>query len=143
MPLHKWIEQSTPLPGAPGIRQVDVTPEAWLACAADAAAGGGRLLASWADCARGNTIFAALIAEPSVLLLSLELPGSSATYPSLTDAFPVAGRMQRATADLPRSDNGQHTVRVTATGAREYPSAYLTHTPPTLSVACTFKVQSS
>jgi hypothetical protein len=62
------------------------------------------------------------------------------------DGAPVAGEtgaiLQRATADLPRSDDGVHTVRVTAVGAREYPHELLTHTPPTLSVACSFQVHS-
>ena len=60
------------------------------------------------------------------------------------DGKPVPGEtlpvFQRATADLPASSNGQHTIRVNAMGAREYPHALLTHTPPNLSVACTFTV---
>jgi Ni,Fe-hydrogenase III large subunit len=100
MPLRKWIDQSAPLPGAPGIRWLDVTADTWLGCAHDMAAAGGRLLAQWVDCARGTRVFAALIAEPTVLLLSLELPGASATYPSLAEIFPAAARMQRAAMDL-------------------------------------------
>lgn len=100
MELQKWTDQSTPLPGAPGVRRLDVSLENWHACATDVAASGGRLFALWADCAGEATVFAALIAEPFVLLLALELPGTSATYPSLADIFPAAARMQRAAADL-------------------------------------------
>lgn len=89
-----------PLPGAPGMRRLDVTRETWRACATDIAAGGGRLFALWAEGAGEITVFAALIVEPVVLIVSLELPGSSATYPGLSDIFPAAGRMQRAAADL-------------------------------------------
>ena len=100
MELQKWIDQSTPMPGAPGVRLLDVTLDTWHDCATDVATSGGRLLALWADCAGVTTVFAALIAEPVVLLLSLELPGTGATYPSLADIFPAAARIQRAAADL-------------------------------------------
>ena len=100
MPLRKWLEKSTPLPGAPGARRVELTEEGWQACAADTAAGGGRLLALWADTSDGATMFAAVIAEPGLLLLALELPATTATYPSLAGIFPAAARMQRAAADL-------------------------------------------
>jgi Ni,Fe-hydrogenase III large subunit len=100
MDLQTWIDQSTPLPGAPGVRRLDVTVDTWHTCAAAVAASGGRLFAHWADCTGNVTVFAALIAGPIVLLLALELPGTSATYPSLADIFPAAARMQRAAADL-------------------------------------------
>ncbi|HYJ40589.1 MAG TPA: NADH-quinone oxidoreductase subunit C [Steroidobacteraceae bacterium] len=99
MELQNWIDQSTPLPGAPGLRQLDVTPDTWRACSMDVAASGGRLFSLWADCAGEVTVFAALVAEPVVLLLVLELPAAS-TYPSLADIFPAAARMERAVADL-------------------------------------------
>src|SRR3954462_10449293 len=100
MELQKWIDHSVPLPGAPNVRRLDVTSETWHDCATDVAASGGRLFALWADCAGGTAGFAALIAEPMLLLLSLELPGPTAPYPSLADIFPAAARMQRAAADL-------------------------------------------
>src|SRR5262249_2238196 len=47
------------------------------------------------------------------------------------DGAPVAGEttpvMQRATADLPKTPNGEHTIRVTAAGARRYPHPTLSH----------------
>ena len=100
MELQRWIDQSTPLPGAPGVRRLDMTLDTWHECAKDVAASGGRFCALWADGAPAITVFAALICEPNVLLLSLELSGTAATYPSLADIFPAAARMQRAAADL-------------------------------------------
>jgi Ni,Fe-hydrogenase III large subunit len=100
MELQKWIDHSTPMPGAPGVRRLDVAPDTWHDCATDVAANGGRLLAFWADCAGVTTVFAALLTEPVVLLLSLELPGTGATYPGLADIYPAAARMQRAATDL-------------------------------------------
>ena len=44
---------------------------------------------------------------------------------------------------LPPAPGGQHTIQVTATGARYYPDPALTHLPPTLSVTCTFKTAAS
>jgi Ni,Fe-hydrogenase III large subunit/Ni,Fe-hydrogenase III component G len=100
MELQKWIDQSTPLPGAPGVRRLDLTPGTWHECAKDVAASGGRFCALWADGTAEITVFAAVICEPAVLLLCLELPGPAATYPSLAGIFPAAARMQRAAADL-------------------------------------------
>jgi len=100
MPLRKWIERATPIPGAPGVCRVNVSTESWHACAADAAAGGGRLLALWADVSREPMMFAAICAGRDVLTLAHELPTAISTYPSLADLFPAAARMQRAVADL-------------------------------------------
>jgi Ni,Fe-hydrogenase III large subunit len=100
MELQTWIDKSTPVAGSPGIRRLDVTVDTWHACATDVAASGGRLFALWVDGASEPTVLAALIAEPVVLVLSLELPGVPATYPSLAEIFPAAARMQRAAADL-------------------------------------------
>jgi hypothetical protein len=41
---------------------------------------------------------------------------------------------------LPKTPGNQHTVTVTAIGARYYPDPLLTHLPPTLTVSCPFKV---
>ena len=100
MPLRRWIEQSLPLRGAAGARRIETTPDTWLDCARDVAANGGRLLALWADSTSPVTVYAVLIAEPTLLLLALEIKETSATYPSLAELFPAAARMQRAATDL-------------------------------------------
>ena len=46
--------------------------------------------------------------------------------------------LQTATTDLVKTTNGQHKIRATAVGAREYPHPTLSHIPPTLAVECTF-----
>ena len=98
--MHRWIDKATPLPGASGMRLLAVTVDSWHSCAADLAAGGGRLLSLWAEGSDEVTVFAAVIAEPVVLVIALELPATSATYPDLEDLFPAAARLQRAAADL-------------------------------------------
>jgi Ni,Fe-hydrogenase III large subunit len=100
MPLRRWLNHAQPLPGPPGALRIEVTPDSWTACAQDFAAGGGRLLALWAEGSRPARLYAALVAEPALLLLSLELVDTSANYPSLEGLFPAALRMQRAVADL-------------------------------------------
>ncbi|HET9864466.1 MAG TPA: NADH-quinone oxidoreductase subunit C [Steroidobacteraceae bacterium] len=100
MPLRRWLEQSTVLPGAGDLRRVALNAENWRACATDAAAAGARLLAFWADATPRAAVSAALHVGQSMLVLSLELSGSSPEYPGLADLFPAAARMQRAAADL-------------------------------------------
>jgi Ni,Fe-hydrogenase III large subunit len=100
VPLRRWLEDSAPLPGPPGARRVEATTDSWMACAQDAVAAGGRLLAMWAEGTHPVTVYATLLAEPALLLLALELPDSSATYPSFAELFPAAARMQRAVTDL-------------------------------------------
>lgn len=100
MQLHAWIDQSTPLAGTPGVRRLDVAVDAWRRCATDVAAGGGRLMALWVDCADETTVFAAMSVESVVLVLALELSGTPTAYPDLAEVFPAAARMQRAAADL-------------------------------------------
>ena len=98
--LQYWIDQSTPLPGAPGVRRLDVTLDTWHQAAQDTATASGRLLALWVDCDGAATVRAALIADSVVLVLTLVLPESAGSYPTLEDTFPAAARMQRAAADL-------------------------------------------
>ena len=98
--LRYWVNQSMPMPGAPGVRRIDVTLDTWHQSAHDIATGGGRLLALWVDCQHATTVRAALIAESVVLVLTLALPDTATSYPSLADTFPAAARMQRAAADV-------------------------------------------
>jgi len=99
MALRKWKELAHTLPGAPGGCELNVSVENWRQVALDLAAGGARLHALWADPQRGATVRAVFIADDFLLLLNLGLP-EKAAYPSLSDIFPAANRMQRAAADL-------------------------------------------
>jgi Ni,Fe-hydrogenase III large subunit/Ni,Fe-hydrogenase III component G len=100
MPLSAAFQHSVSLPGAPGVRLRRVNHEQWREFAQAFAAAGGRLLSLWAqDLIRDSqSMLAALIAEPGVLLLELPLDGER--YPGLQGLFPGAARMQRAVADL-------------------------------------------
>jgi Ni,Fe-hydrogenase III large subunit len=107
MPLRSWFDRGVTLPGAPQVRGLGVTAEQWREAAAAIAAGGGRMLSLWAQGAIGGTqsVVAALMADPGVLLLELPVGGDqqqagAAPYPGLQDLFPVASRLQRAAADL-------------------------------------------
>ena len=100
MELQNWMDRSTPLPGAPGARRVEVRLQEWRACALDVAAGGGRLLALWADGSGRKRVHAAFYCGSAVLVVVLELPEGATDYPGLAEIFPAADRMQRAAADL-------------------------------------------
>jgi Ni,Fe-hydrogenase III large subunit len=100
MPLQYWIGQSTPMPGAPNVRRLEVTLDTWHEIAQGIAAGGARLLALWASCEPSARVDVALMTESVVLVLTLVLPDDAPNYPSLTNTFPSVLRMQRAAADL-------------------------------------------
>jgi Ni,Fe-hydrogenase III component G len=99
-PLTYWIEQAAPMRGAPRVCQLEVSVETWQQLAREIAADGGRLLALWADCEPAATVHAAFLTRSVVLVLSLAVPESSASYPGLAELFPAAVRMQRTAADL-------------------------------------------
>ncbi len=100
MILKYWIEQSSPLPGAPGARRLDVTVDTWHQVARDLAAGGARLLALWVDCQQTTFVRTVFLCDDVLLALHLGLQPNESSYPSLSDLFPCATRMQRAAADL-------------------------------------------
>ena len=102
MGLERWFAQATALPGAPGAKALEVTAESWRAVAADVAAGGGRLLALWADPERGNgpAVRAAFLAESALLVVTLPIAPGATEYPGLEDLYPASSRMQRAARDL-------------------------------------------
>ncbi len=88
--------------GAPKTLGLRVTREEWRQAAEDVAADGGRLLALWAgrNGEGDGSVHAAFIADLGVLILSLPLPASDASFPTIEPWFPSASRMQRAVADL-------------------------------------------
>jgi len=66
--------------------------------------GGGRLVALWGSDERaqgaGFALHVALVNETGMVCLTLPLPGEQPSYPDISDLFPAANRMQRATYDL-------------------------------------------
>jgi Ni,Fe-hydrogenase III large subunit/Ni,Fe-hydrogenase III component G len=102
MPLHRWFDPATPVPGAPRVRSRTVTRGEWRDVAEAIAANGGRLLALWAQGATPTpqSVMAAFAADPGVLIIGLPLTDASPEYPGLEAIFPAAGRLQRTVADL-------------------------------------------
>jgi len=65
---------------------------------------GGRLVALWASDERqrgaGFALHLALAEQPGLIYLTLAVPAETPAYPSISDLFPAASRMQRAVFDL-------------------------------------------
>jgi len=98
--LKRWLEQSSVLPGAPGVHRVTATRDTWRPLAEDVATTGGQLLALWAERHAGTTVLAAFLCDDKVLVAELVLTDHETNYPGLAEIFPCATRMQRAAADL-------------------------------------------
>jgi len=100
MPMRKWLDRSRRLPGAPGARVTDVTGNDWRQAALDLAASGARLHALWAERQPSALVHALYAGDDFLLLVTLGLAEPETAYPTLSDVFPAANRMQRAAADL-------------------------------------------
>ncbi|HEX7374091.1 MAG TPA: hypothetical protein VF277_03905, partial [Steroidobacteraceae bacterium] len=102
MASRRWYAQAGTIPGAPAVRGLTVTRDAWRQAVRDLAAGAARLLSMWAgpDGAGRTVINAAFIAEPGVLVLALPWPDAGTSFPGIEDNFPAAGRLQRALRDV-------------------------------------------
>jgi Ni,Fe-hydrogenase III large subunit len=102
MPLARWWHQAATSSGAPGVRALVAGPSDWRDVAQDVAAGGGRLLAHWADTSLAGraTVHAFYLTQAGCLAVELRIDGTDGHYPGVDDVFPAAGRMQRAVQDL-------------------------------------------
>src|SRR5215469_10578260 len=113
MTPRDWWAESVPQAGAPGVRALTVSTEAWMRAAQELAAGGARLAAMWAT--RGEHVMPAVRAvfliNSGALLMSLRLADADAPYPGLEQYFPSASRMQRAMADLSGVRSGDSDTR--------------------------------
>jgi Ni,Fe-hydrogenase III large subunit/Ni,Fe-hydrogenase III component G len=78
--------------------------EQWSGMAESMEAGGAGLLAVWGTDDRDRDgyfrIHAAYLLPTELVLVEHPLPPGAVTYPSLAPLFPVAGRLERAVADL-------------------------------------------
>jgi Ni,Fe-hydrogenase III large subunit/Ni,Fe-hydrogenase III component G len=91
-----------PVAGAVRAWRAALDARGWRAAAERLRASGGRLVALWGS-DEGGAHFAAhcALAIPSGLLwITMPLSGQPSEYPDLSDLFPAANRMQRATYDL-------------------------------------------
>jgi Ni,Fe-hydrogenase III large subunit/Ni,Fe-hydrogenase III component G len=111
MILQRWYDQAAlrsasngrgVIVGAPKLLGLTVSRDEWRQAAENMASHGGRLLSLWAslDGIGEDTVRAAFIASPGVLVLTLPLTASDPNYPSIEQWFPSANRMQRAVTDL-------------------------------------------
>jgi Ni,Fe-hydrogenase III large subunit len=100
MAVRKWLDRSRALPGAPAARAVEVDAGEWRASALDVATVGGQLYALWGENRGARAVSALYVGDDFWLLVTLPLAADETAYPSLTDLFPAANRMQRATSDL-------------------------------------------
>jgi Ni,Fe-hydrogenase III large subunit/Ni,Fe-hydrogenase III component G len=87
------------LSGAVPVRRARVDARQWRECCEGVAARNGRLVALWGSDAGGAYEIHAALADASDLV-ALTLPLAGTAYPDISDIFPVAIRMQRATHDL-------------------------------------------
>jgi Ni,Fe-hydrogenase III large subunit len=113
MDLMRLYERSQPLPGAPGLHALDLDTAGWLPALGDVAAAGGRLLALWAETPPSDPacVRALLVADPGLLLLSLELPEGHPIFPGVAGLFPAALRMGRAIFDMHGLRSGESDTR--------------------------------
>jgi len=100
--LSRWLEQARAMPGAPGLRQIDVDASRWRDIAQDVAASGGRLLALWGG-RSGDTdrkVAMVVLLPDGALVVTMALDRALERVPGIEDVFPSASRMQRALHDL-------------------------------------------
>jgi len=90
------------LPGAMPIWHGRVHAAQWRRACEQVHEKGGRLVALWGsdntDRASGSAVHAALTVRSGLLTITLPIDGDR--YPDISDLFPAANRMQRATFDL-------------------------------------------
>jgi Ni,Fe-hydrogenase III large subunit/Ni,Fe-hydrogenase III component G len=110
MILQRWFDQAAlqselngggAIVGAQKVLGLTVSRDEWRQAAEDMASHGGRLMSLWASLdGSDDTVRAAFMASPGVLVLRLLLTTSDPNYPGIEKWFPSANRMQRAVADL-------------------------------------------
>jgi Ni,Fe-hydrogenase III large subunit/Ni,Fe-hydrogenase III component G len=92
------------LPAPVPIRHGRVSRDAWGAVARSIADTGGRLVSIWgvdrSASGDGTAVCAAYAVPEGLVWLELKLNDAAQGFPDLAIAFPCAGRMQRAVADL-------------------------------------------
>ena len=90
------------LPGAVAAWQARVDASGWRDACTHVQLGGGRLVALWGSDGSATVwssrfaVHAALVVQPGLIVLTLPIVRDE--YPDVSDVFPAASRMQRATA---------------------------------------------
>jgi len=101
MKLEDFQIELNQLPGAMQVWHGRVDAEQWRAACRQVCDKGGRLVALWGSddsAGEGLAIHAALVVRQGLIVI--KLPLAEGRYPEISDIFPAANRMQRATRDL-------------------------------------------
>ena len=102
MTLEDFQIELEQLPGAMPVWRARVDPQQWRSACRQVREEGGQLTALWGsddhDRGGGFSVHAALAVQSGLVVITLALAG--ATYPSIAEMFPAAGRMQRAAHDM-------------------------------------------
>ncbi|HET7596507.1 MAG TPA: NADH-quinone oxidoreductase subunit C [Burkholderiales bacterium] len=102
MRLEDFQIELRALPGAIPVWVGRVNAEQWRTACGQVREKGGRLVALWgaddSDQGAGFRVHAALTVRSGLLVIALSL--DAGRYPDVSDIFPAANRMQRATHDL-------------------------------------------
>jgi Ni,Fe-hydrogenase III large subunit/Ni,Fe-hydrogenase III component G len=100
--LEDFPLDSKPLPGAMPVWLAEVDALQWREACRQVREKGGRLVALWGadngDTGSGFAVHAALSVQSGLLVIRLRPAADS--YPDVSEVFPAANRMQRATFDL-------------------------------------------
>jgi len=112
MKLEDFKIELKPLPGAMPVWHGRVNAQQWRTACQQVRDKGGRLVALWgadnSDRGQGYAVHAALTVQSGLLAITLPIHGEG--FPGISDIFPAANRMQRATFDL---------LGISATGAHD------------------------
>jgi Ni,Fe-hydrogenase III large subunit/Ni,Fe-hydrogenase III component G len=102
MRIEDFKIELKPLAGAMPVWHGRVDAQQWRTACEQVRAKGGRLVALWGaddrDRGQGYAVDAALTVQSGLLVITLPLADEG--FPSISDIFPAAGRMQRAVLDL-------------------------------------------
>jgi Ni,Fe-hydrogenase III large subunit/Ni,Fe-hydrogenase III component G len=125
------------MPGAPGLRAIEVDPSAWRDVARDVAASGGRLLALWGthdSSATTGKVSMVLLVTGGAVAVSTRLDAIHDHCPGIEDVFPAASRMQRAMRDMTgirvRDGDARPWMRHAAWASDVFPLAMREPPPP-------------
>ncbi|HEV8693625.1 MAG TPA: NADH-quinone oxidoreductase subunit C, partial [Lysobacter sp.] len=101
MPLADLDITWTPMHGALQAIRAAVSSTQLLSLCRGVRDGGGQLVSLWGEDGRdGLRLCVVLESGDQLLVLEHELPSEAPTYPTLSEIFPSAARLQRAAQDL-------------------------------------------
>jgi len=130
MRVEDFPVEMRPVPGAMPVWHGVVDASQWRALAQQVRNKGGRIVALWgcqlAGTLGGFAVHMTLTVRSGLVWLSLDVPSGQPEFPDVSDLFPAANRMQRATFDLlgvraRAADDNRQWLRHAAWPAHEFP----------------------